>query len=284
MMTSRQFLGGLLLLMAIASSLVVVDGFVINSRGLQVPASSSIAGRYATTPHPATTTTNYISTRRWKTKKITTTSSLSSSSSDAPEQINGDTSESFVRNPVSILASFWGMGGLLSLLLVALKYTVPSALEPLLRGGGLGFFSPLQWCAYVASIVIIAYGQGNKCIQRKFAPLVVKRACTIDTNYKSNGFFRYLFAPLYSMGLLTATKERLIKSYSLVFGTAALQVAVHRNMIPLLSSVNHPKLLSIWNAGFAAGFGWGALSLVYLYLTCLKTGTTPKYDKCLPKK
>ena len=70
-----------------------------------------------------------------------------------------------------------------------------------------------------------------------------------------------------------ATKERLIKSYSLVFGTAALQFAVHRNMIPLLSSVNHPKVLSIWNAGFAAGFGWGALSLVYLYWTCLKTGT-----------
>mmetsp|Transcript_14940 Transcript_14940/g.22982 ORF Transcript_14940/g.22982 Transcript_14940/m.22982 type:complete len:264 (+) Transcript_14940:153-944(+) len=202
------------------------------------------------------------------TKKTTTL--LSSLSSD------NDDGTSFARKPFTVLGSLWGTGGTLCLLLQAFKYNLPSALEPLRQGGMV--FSPLQWSIYAATVVIFALGQGNRCLQLKFAPLVVKRACSLDDK-NSNAIVHGLLAPLYVMGLFHGTKQRLIKSYSLIFGTAALQIALQKGMV--LSGAS--QSLSILNAGFAAGFGWGIVSLACLYLSSMLTGKTPNYDAGFPE-
>lgn len=160
----------------------------------------------------------------------------------------------------------------------ALRHNLPSALEPLRAGGA--FFTPLQWFAYSATVVIFAYGQGHKCMQGKLAPLVVKRACILGAADQSqNTALNVLLAPLYSAGLISATKSRLIKSHSLIWGTAILQVALQRGLVVR----NGGPLLNILNGGFAAGFAWGVISLFWQYTCSMLSGETPAIDAGLLK-
>lgn len=184
-------------------------------------------------------------------------------------------SESFVRTPLSVLGSLWGTGGVVYVLFQAFKHTLPSALEPI--EGGRAFFSALQWSAYWATVAVFAYGQGHRCLQRKLAPLVVKRSCTLQGDSPGGTAANFLLAPLYATGLIAATNQRLIKSHSLVFGTAALQLALQRGML-----VGEGPLLNVLNAGFAAGFAWGILSLIWEYVSSFVAGRTPTIDAGLP--
>lgn len=140
-------------------------------------------------------------------------------------------------------------------------------------------YNTIQLSIYAATVVIFALGQGNRCLQRLFAPLVVKRAFNLD--YSKSRTVNFVLAPLYVMGLLHATKSRLIKSSNLIFGTAALQIALQSGMI--ISGGASSPLLSILNAGFAAGFGWGVVSLAWLYVSSIVSGKTPTYDAGFPE-
>lgn len=203
------------------------------------------------------------------------TANTSASSLLSVPQSDAATSESFIKTPLSVLGSLWGTGGVLYILFQAFKHTFPSALEPI-QGGG-AFFSPLQWSAYGATVAVFAYGQGYRCLHRKLAPLVVKRSCALDANSPQRTAANFFLAPLYAMGLISGTKSRLIKSHSLVWGTAALQIALQRGTI-----VSDGPLLNVLNAGFAAGFAWGGLSLIWEYASSFFTGRTPKIDAGLP--
>ena len=134
--------------------------------------------------------------------------------------------------------------------------------------------------AYAATVVIFAYGQGLRCLQLRLAPLVVKRACILTSGEPQKSFTNFVFAPIYASGLISSNKVRLIKSHSLVWGTAVLQVALHRGLMVK----NDAPIMSILNGGFAAGFAWGIVSLAYQYGKCLWTGRTPSIDAGLSAK
>jgi len=180
-------------------------------------------------------------------------------------------SVTFEKNPASIVASLWGTGGVLLILLDAFRRTLPSAMVPFRAGT----FTPAQWLAYGAAVAVFTYGQGVKCLSCKLAPLVVKRSCLLaDSKKGQRTLINTLLAPVYAMGLISANKSRLIKSHSLVWGTTVLQVALHRGWVLRDTGT----LLNIVNGGFCAGFGWGAVSLAILYMKSILAGKTPEID------
>merc|ERR1712146_342569 len=72
-------------------------------------------------------------------------------------------------------------------------------------------------------------------LQQKFCPLVVKRAFTLADN---PGFFNWLLAGPYSMGLFNATKKRLIVSWGISIGVVGIVAAVKRLSYPWRSIID----------------------------------------------
>ena len=127
---------------------------------------------------------------------------------------------------------------------------------------------------YALNCLFFAYAEGYKGFQLKFAPLVVKRSFTLVIGTKQgNNPLNYLLAPLYSMGLFNATKKRMITSWSVTLGVAAIVALVKR--LP-------PVWRCIMDAGVVVGLSWGTLSILYFYIQSMITGKTPDVDACLP--
>jgi hypothetical protein len=130
-----------------------------------------------------------------------------------------------------------------------------------------------KYRCYAASCLFFAYAEGYKGFQLKFSPLVVKRSFTLVIGTKQGSVLNYLLAPLSSMGLIHATRKRLITSWVVSLGVATL-VAI----------VKH--LPSVWrcilDAGVVVGLSYGSLSILFLFLQAWKQGQAPKVDACLP--
>jgi hypothetical protein len=127
---------------------------------------------------------------------------------------------------------------------------------------------------YALSCLFFAYAEGYKGFHLKFSPLVVKRSFTLVIGTpQGNNPLNYILAPLYSMGLFAATRKRLITSWSVTLGVAAIVAAVKR--LPLVSRC-------IVDAGVIAGLTLGSLSIFYHFVKSVTTGELPKIDPCLP--
>lgn len=75
-----------------------------------------------------------------------------------------------------------------------------------------------------------------------------------------------VLAPLYSMGLVHATKKRKIVSWSVTLGVAAIVAAVKRLPYPWRNIVD---------AGVVVGLTWGSLSIVVSYIKAVVTKQAP---------
>ena len=126
---------------------------------------------------------------------------------------------------------------------------------------------------YAISCLFFAYAEGYKGFQTKFSPLVVKRSFTLVIGTKQGSVLNYFLAPLYSMGLIHATRKRLITSWAVSLGVATLVTIVKR-------------LPGVWrcilDAGVVVGLSYGSLSILLLFFQAWRTGQAPKVDACLP--
>lgn len=129
---------------------------------------------------------------------------------------------------------------------------------------------------YIVTCLWFAYVEGYKGFQRKFSPLVVKRSFTLIPGKNGTQWWHYLLAPLYSMGLVHATRKRKIVGWSVTLGVAALVAAVKRLPYPWRNIID---------AGVVAGLSWGSLSICILYVKAWMTGLPgPKdVDASLPE-
>jgi hypothetical protein len=128
--------------------------------------------------------------------------------------------------------------------------------------------------AYVATCLWFAYVEGYKGFQLKFAPLVVKRSFTLVPGKNNTKWYHFLLAPPYSMGMLHATRKRMIVSYSVTLGVAAIVAGVKRLPYPWRNIID---------AGVVAGLSWGSLSILFLYVRSWVTGQPPnQIDAALP--
>lgn len=128
--------------------------------------------------------------------------------------------------------------------------------------------------AYIVTCLWFAYVEGFKGFQQKFSPLVVKRSFTLIPGKNGTKWYHFLLAPFYSMGLMHATKKRMIVSWSVTTGVAVIVAAVKKLPYPYRNIVD---------AGVVAGLSWGSISIILLYLKSWITGTPPAMDASLPE-
>ena len=173
---------------------------------------------------------------------------------------------------MAIFGSVWGTGGVLYILYKAISRVWPIAYEPL-KVGTTVTFTNFHWMAYIASCVGFAYVEGYKGFQCKFSPLVVKRSCTLVVGSDQGTVLNYILAPLYSMGLVHATKKRKITSWCVTIGVALIVGVVKRLSSPWRNIID---------AGVVVGLSCGAMSIILMYLKSWYTGIPPNVDPCLP--
>lgn len=127
---------------------------------------------------------------------------------------------------------------------------------------------------YGLSCLFFAYAEGYKGFQLKFSPLVVKRSFSLVIGTRQgNSVLNFVLAPLYSMGLMHATRKRLITSWSVSLGVATI-VAVVKKLPPVWRC--------ILDAGVVVGLSYGSLSILILFFNAWRTGKAPAVDACLP--
>lgn len=168
----------------------------------------------------------------------------------------------------ALVIVLWAVLGVAALLVQAIVRLLPRALEPLLDGE----LGPLGALAYGASIVSLAYSEGYRGFQQRFSPRVVVRALALLEPPHRRGYLIAL-APLMVMGLIHASRRRLIGSWCLVLGIVAL--------VLLVSLLDQPWRGAV-DAGVVVGLSWGTIATLVLTAKALR-GDVPTIDPDLPE-
>jgi hypothetical protein len=142
-------------------------------------------------------------------------------------------------------AALWGIGGVLALLVHAIHRLAGYALELFEHALGIG-----ELIALVAWVAFNGYAEGYRAFHQLFAPRVVARAQVLERVPR----WCAVLAPLYCMGLVHATRKRLIVSWCLTFAIVGV--------VLLIRHVDQPWR-GIIDAGVVVGLGWGVASIVY---------------------
>jgi hypothetical protein len=164
------------------------------------------------------------------------------------------------------LITLWAIGGVLGLLLQAIVRLLPRALEPL-RDGSLDAPAAL---AYLGAIGFMAYGEGYRGFQQRFSPRAVVRALHLGAYPRP---LLAVAAPLVAMGLIHATRRRLIGSWLLLLGIVGLIVMVSQLAQPWRGAID---------AGVVVGLSWGGLATAWMLVQALR-GHPPEVDPELPE-
>lgn len=148
----------------------------------------------------------------------------------------------------------WGMVGILAFIGRGL-YRLSEVAWELTSGRAL---MGAEWGGLALWCVFMVYGEGYKGFHKAFSPRVVLRLHVLAAR-PSLGWG--LLAPVVGMGLLRATRKRLIVSWCLVIGIVALVVFISRLSYPYRSIVD---------LGVVLGLSVGSVSLVYHYILALR--------------
>jgi len=148
----------------------------------------------------------------------------------------------------------WGVVGVVAVLANALWRLSPLAYRALT-----GDLDAWRWLVLVTWLVVAAYAEGYRGFHRQFSPRVIVRAYHLSAQPRP---LHVALAPLYCMGLIHATRRRLITSWSVTLGIVALVIAVGQLAQPWRGIVD---------AGVVLGLALGALSILY-YLALAARG------------
>ena len=140
----------------------------------------------------------------------------------------------------------WGIGGVLLLLIFAIYRLAPMALALQYVS-----MSLLHWGLLLFSVTYMAYAEGYKGFHLGFAPRVVKRALYLIRKPKLH---LAIFAPVFCMGYIHATRRRQISSLGLT-GLIVFFVVLVR-LLP-------QPWRGILDAGVVTGLTIGCFSIVY---------------------
>jgi hypothetical protein len=167
--------------------------------------------------------------------------------------------------PRELVVAGWALSGVALLLTQAMVRLTPLALEPIERG----VLSPLQIAIYAAWVVFSAYTEGYRAFHLAWSPRVVARAWLIAERPRP---LHVALAPFVAMGLLHATRRRLIISWSLALAIVAA--------ILLLRHVPQPYR-GIVDGGVVVGLALGLLSLIVHFARSLR-GNPPEVPSDMP--
>jgi len=164
-----------------------------------------------------------------------------------------------------LLVVGWALLGVFVLLGQAMWRLGPLAWEPIERG----MLSPAQVTLYAVWVGFNAYAEGYRAFHRAWAPRVVTRAWLIAENPRA---LHVLLAPLVAMGLIHATRRRLVISWTLALAIIAAIVALRHVPQPYRGIVD---------GGVVVGLGLGVLSLVFHFARSLR-GALPEVSSDMP--
>lgn len=143
------------------------------------------------------------------------------------------------------LIAAWAIVGVVAVLGSAVLRLLPNALAPL--GPDLPIWAAL---GYLVSVVFMAYSEGYRGFQLAYSPRVVARAYAVASDGRPH---LALLAPLVAMGLIHATRKRLIVSWTLVSGIVVLVILVRQLAQPWRGIVD---------AGVVVGLAWGIVAIL----------------------
>lgn len=146
------------------------------------------------------------------------------------------------RSTLGTLATIWGVVGFLGLLGSAIWRLFPVAWEPIAAGT----LTAGQTAAYVAVAILMIYSEGYRGFQLKLSPRFAARALYLSRNPRP---LLVLFAPFFCVGLVHASRRRLIASWILT--TAII------GLVLLVRSTSQPWR-GIIDGGVVLGLAWGA--------------------------
>lgn len=155
-----------------------------------------------------------------------------------------------------IFGYYWGIGGVLVLLLSAIFRLSPRILEmfsyPL---------SPAQWIGLIAFAAYMIYAEGYRGFHCNFSPRVIVRALVFRQQAGSYRIAHVLLAPLVCMGYLYATPKRRIVSLSVTGAIICLVIIVSRLPQPWRGIID---------TGVVLGLILGVASIAYYWALSLK--------------
>lgn len=155
-------------------------------------------------------------------------------------------------------AGLWGIAGVVALLAQAIVKLLPLALDLLDRQ-----LTTVELAVLVGWLAMSAYSEGYKGFQRQFSPRVVARAQYLTAHPRP---LHVALAPLYCMGLLHATRKRLVVSWILTLAIVAVVIAVRHLDQPWRGIVD---------AGVVVGLSWGLISIAYFVARATRGETMP---------
>lgn len=154
--------------------------------------------------------------------------------------------------------ALWGILGVVALLGQAIYKLAPLALDLLERT-----LAPLELAILAGWLVMSAYSEGYRGFHKQFSPRVVARAQHLSAHPRP---MFVAIAPLYCMGLVHATRKRLIVSWVLTLAIVAVVIAVRHLAQPWRGIVD---------AGVVVGLGWGLVSLAYFVIRAARGAVMP---------
>ena len=150
------------------------------------------------------------------------------------------------------VGAVWGVAGVVLLLGSAVYRMTPRALAAFTVP-----FGPLHWLALTACILFMSYAEGVRGFQQRFSPRVAARARYLREHPEA---LHVVFAPIFCMGFIHATRRRKFVSLALTAGIILLVLAVHRIPQPWRGIID---------AGVVAGLAWGLVSLIWYAVAAL---------------
>ena len=154
------------------------------------------------------------------------------------------------------IAAFWGMIGVMGIVLFAIVRLIPYVIDALAIG-----LDAWQWLMLLISIVLMAWSEGYKGFQLRFSPRVAARTLYLYRNPTSWG--TRLLAPLFCIGYFNASRRARIGVW---VGTTAIVM-----LVLLVHQLDQPWR-GILDAGVVAGLSWGLISLIVMTVTTFRAG------------
>jgi hypothetical protein len=130
--------------------------------------------------------------------------------------------------------------------------------------------SAKQWALLLGWALLLVVVEGYRGFQRSFSPRVVARAWHLGRN---PSLLTGLLAPLYCMGLMHASRRRLVGSW--------LVLASIVGLVMLIRTLEQPAR-GIVDAGVVAGLAWGLVATVIFVARALR-GEIPAVSLELPE-
>lgn len=159
----------------------------------------------------------------------------------------------------------WGLGGVALVLLEAVVRLAMIAASVVTEE-----LTPLQWVVALAWTAFMAYAEAWRGFHQRFSPRAVARALAVA---ERGTWWQVAAAPLVAMGLVHATRRRLVSTWLLVVGIVV--------MVLLVRALPEPWR-AIADLGVVIGLGGGLLSLGIHTLLALG-GAPPQVPTDLPE-